>query len=356
LRKAFFLIHLYVGLTFGLLASVIGLTGSLMVFRHELDPPLPARAPAPDVCSPQKWVERARSSFPSHTAQTLNYPADPAGSIEVWFKDDPMRAYIDPGTGELLGSRNEDETFFGRLFKLHTEFLSGDKGHTLAGLTGIGLIVMCLSGLVVWWPRKNQKVRDHLRVKCKAGFKRANYDLHRAAGFFACFFLLLIATTGVALAFPDPAQALFFRVAGKPKPPAKPKASKAEKQLPLDELVSVAQEEIPDAKVRRIVLPIKPGDPLLVRLKRPGELHPNGMNYVYLDPSNGRVLRIDRDSGGHLGQQAMNMRYPLHTGIWAGTLSRVLQCVVGLTPTLLMVTGTIMWWKRRKRVTKPKAA
>ncbi|NJP12192.1 MAG: PepSY domain-containing protein [Leptolyngbyaceae cyanobacterium RU_5_1] len=39
---------------------------------------------------------------------------------------------------------------------------------------------------------------------------------------------------------------------------------------------------------------------------------------------------------------------PVHLGTFGGLPTRILYVFVGLAPLLLLVTGSVMWWHRRK--------
>jgi uncharacterized iron-regulated membrane protein len=101
--------------------------------------------------------------------------------------------------------------------------------------------------------------------------------------------------------------------------------------------------------LRRVSFPAKPGAPVVVRKRLPGDLHPNGMSYVFLDPHTGNVLRVDRAADASRGQRLVNLRYPLHIGHWGGMATRLLHALAGLMPSLLFVTGCRLWWNRKLR-------
>ena len=44
---------------------------------------------------------------------------------------------------------------------------------------------------------------------------------------------------------------------------------------------------------------------------------------------------------------------PLHFGYFGGLVTKILWFILGLTPGVLALTGTWMWWKRRSRATSP---
>ncbi|MEH7464631.1 PepSY-associated TM helix domain-containing protein [Bacillus thuringiensis] len=45
---------------------------------------------------------------------------------------------------------------------------------------------------------------------------------------------------------------------------------------------------------------------------------------------------------------------PLHTGMFGGVFTKVLYVIAGLTPSILMFTGTYMWLHKKKNKRKLK--
>ena len=352
-RRAVFLVHL------GLVSVLLGLSGSLLVFRHEIDAAL-----QPDLfkVEPQSTkvnlaiiADRVERAYPNIQIGTIDVPGENDRAIQFWMKRGSMRVHADPYSGRLLGEREADASFMGWLFQVHTKLFIGEAGEKVAGFSGLALVLLSISGLVVWWPRKNQRFRDGLHIKSTKSAKRFNYDLHRSVGFWACGFLGLIGLSGAALVFPDQAKAVAYGVLSRDQAPTKPKLTSGRISKPLSELLQAANAAMPEGEVARVVLPGKPTDPLIVRKRTSNELHPNGMNYIYVDPQSGNVLRVDRDSGKNPALIVMNLRYPVHIGRYAGTASRLLHVMAGLCPLLLAITGFRIWRTRtlgkRRRLT-----
>jgi uncharacterized iron-regulated membrane protein len=350
LRRAIYLIHLYLGLSLGLVTVVLGLTGSLLVFRHEIDaalsPSLILVEPGRARLGPAELVSRVEAAYPDDQIKTLNVPSDSRHAVEFWMKRDAIKVYVDPYSGKVLGDRKDDRSLMGWIFKVHTELFSGHTGETVAGVSGLALVMLAATGLIVWWPRKRQKIVAGLKVKFGAGAKRTTYDLHRAVGFWACALLSLIGATGAALVFPDQAKAISYLVFAGQGAPGKPNSTQGTSK-PVADLIASALTAMPEGEISRLMFPAKAGEPFIIRKRTPNEIHPNGMNYVFVDPVTAKVLRVDRDNGENPALSAMNLRYPLHIGLYAGNVSRVLHALVGLTPSLLAVTGVLVWWNRR---------
>lgn len=357
MRRWIFNLHLIVGLTAGLLVSLIGLTGSLLVFRHEIDRALyPALFHAAPVSTDfperqitfEETIRRVSAAYPKAKIQLLLPARTPGDSDEVWLKKPQARVFVDPATGKLLGSLDPGHSPTDTLFALHTTLLEGDSGENVVGVGGLCLLFLSLSGLIVWWPKRRHNLGQHLTIKWSASAIRRNYDLHRAAGFYASVLLTLSALTGTGLAFSEPVTAALYRWTGTPQP-KKPTSSAepaAPKDIPLDRIARYAEAALPEARLIRIALPAKAGAPVVVRMRFPDELHPNGMNNLYFTPGTGRLLRIDDSRHAPPVQHLLNLRYPLHVGVWAGLVSRILLSLLGLMPALLFVTGVRMWWIR----------
>jgi uncharacterized iron-regulated membrane protein len=142
LRNCIFFIHLAVGATLALYIILMSLTGSLIVYRNELER-IPSLVPFID------WV-------------------------------------VD----------------------LHENLLFGQNGRLVNGIGAIGLTLLILTGIVVWWPGINNW-RRALTLNWRASFARFNWDLHSAMGFWGLLFVLMWGLSGFYFAFPNTVNALF---------------------------------------------------------------------------------------------------------------------------------------------------
>ena len=231
----------------------------------------------------------------------------------------------------------------------YTELLAGETGKTVLGIGGLLLLGLCVTGLVLWWPR-NGKISQGFTVRWSARRKRLNFDLHRVSGFYASLLLLLTASTGAAFVFNKTATGFIDTVTASAPRAAPPRALPSPKGTParaLDSLLQQADRVLP-APTTWVSLPQSPQAPLVVRKKLPQETHPNGRNFVYLNQYTGKVVQIEHALSAPFGTRVFNTFYPLHIGAIGGTPTRILQVVAGLAPTLLLVTGFVMWKSRKK--------
>ena len=74
-------------------------------------------------------------------------------------------------------------------------------GKAVVGVTTLLLVVILVSGLVIWIPRTRKALKHRLKVSCNKGWRRFWYDSHVALGFYAALFLLVMALTGLTWSF-----------------------------------------------------------------------------------------------------------------------------------------------------------
>jgi uncharacterized iron-regulated membrane protein len=156
-RRALFQIHLWSGIGVGLYVFVIGLTGSVLMFREELagsDPHLAAvaEAGAPAVGIPAV-VASARAARPGGELLGVYAPSGPREPFIAWVQENDAiePVVVHPATGAILGVRRQ-HAWLAWLQDLHFYLLGGDTGLAVNGAGGLLLLAMGLTGLVIWWP------------------------------------------------------------------------------------------------------------------------------------------------------------------------------------------------------------
>lgn len=372
LRRWSLFLHRWVGLAAGLPIAVIGLTGSLLVYRgaleravhpHLYDVSAPVdSAPA----TPGRALDRVRRENPEPRATSIQMPAAPDDPYVVWHGSahGAEKTYVDPGTGRVLGVRPGGSDPVRALFDLHVNLMGGEAGATAVGVLGLLLLLASATGIVVWWPRAGSWLQA-LTVHLGGSSRRVNYDLHRAGGFWTVLYLALLAATGSGLIFYGAAGDLLNRATGSSPPPAPPPSSAppaaagadsgsapaAVAAGRVDSVWRAVRDRAPEGEVTFISLPAGPRDAISVRLRLPSELHPVGRSFAYADRWSGDLLRVDRQPEMDAGPRLLHALYPLHIGDFelgpvppAGV--RAVWALLGVTPALLVVTGFLVWYRR----------
>jgi uncharacterized iron-regulated membrane protein len=209
LRKAIFQLHLWCGIGLGLYVFLISLTGSVLVYRNEL---YRAVTPEPIVVTAsgarltdQELKRTATRAYPGYTVLVISRPPDPDQAVSVSLKGSAgsKSRLFNPYTGADLG----DSVPFGiwavsRLLALHDDLLGGATGRKVNGLGAILVMVLALTGMVVWWPGI-RTWRRSLTVPRNVGWQRVVWSLHGVIGFWSLGFLLIFGLSGAYLSSPE---------------------------------------------------------------------------------------------------------------------------------------------------------
>lgn len=353
MRRYVALMHRYLGLAIGAFLLLSSLTGSAIVFNKSIDgwmnPELLQVVPQPRTTSLDTIVRNVREAVPDKKAHLLFMPQTSSQALEIWFRDDDLRAYANPYTGDILGVRDATDSLMGFLVDLHIHLLSGDTGERIIGWAGVGAIVLSLLGVWLWWPKRS-RWKQAFAVKWHAAPIRVWLDVHKLVGIFAVAFIILTAFTGASLALYDviTERALIILTGEGTRLPAPRSRFSEGSHAPLSAMLAHAESIFPEGRVTRITLPMQPNSAVLVRVRLEGEVHQFGRTFLWFDQYDGSMLRIDNALQANLATRIQSWLYPLHTGFYGGLPTRLLQVLVGLSLFLLTVSGGWVWWKGYK--------
>lgn len=107
-RNALFQIHLWLGIIIGVYFLVIGLTGSLIVYKKELEramiPSLVHVAPQSARASFQAMYDSVRQAYPKASiSNVFLYPEGTSWSFRLSQDKERIQVYVDPYTAKVLG-------------------------------------------------------------------------------------------------------------------------------------------------------------------------------------------------------------------------------------------------------------
>jgi len=359
LRALLVWVHKYMGLFLGLLLSITGISGSMVVFDRELDEML-----APDTVNFETATALAsfdlafanateavnNGSAPTRIAlgrhlgapHIIRFPAleGAAGPLEV---------SIDPGTSEVTAIRNWGEYPVTWFYSLHLSFLTGEMGKLLVGVMGICLLFFSISGMVIWWPKKGAWKRA-FTIKTNGGPFRLNFDLHKTIGIYFIPLFLMLSITGIEIVWHEPVHKLVALVLPV-EDPVVPVSTGDPQGSPIlvDDLAEKAMAVFPDSRINRIYLPGSDTAPYVFTFTHPDDAWTEySVTSLYFDQYDGALLNVWDGRDKSAGTVMLNWFFPLHNGDALGLVGRILVFISGLLPAVLFGTGVYMWWRKRK--------
>jgi uncharacterized iron-regulated membrane protein len=217
-RKVLFQAHLWTGIASGLYVVMICLTGSVLVYRNEL---YRTFSPSPKVVTSagaaltvQELTGAAQRAYPTFQVTDVRPGEAENHAVEMTLTRDGERLHrlFHPFTGEDLGNPlPAGFRFTAWLLDLHDNLLAGNTGRRVNGIGAVLLVLLCLTGAVIWWPG-SRSWRRSLMIDLRSQSKRLTWRMHSALGFWFFGFILLWGVTGAYLAFPDAFAAVFDRL------------------------------------------------------------------------------------------------------------------------------------------------
>src|ERR1019366_165531 len=352
MKKLLLTLHLYVGLTAAFFLICVSLSGAIIAFEPELNrtfhPELTIVSPA---AQPMNWDEfRARvdQQSPGWKLVRFYFPDQPDWSTYVRLRNVATHkirhVYVNQYTGAILGSTEDGSNWILKVHDLHVNFLSGKVGNQIVTRSTIGLLLLSLSGIVLWWPRKI------FRFRRGTPLPRFNRDLHLSVGFWSSLAMFGFAVTGLGLHYQT---GKLLDLLNTPK---------AAITMPghgtsIEGMLATARETLPGAAIPRLLLSEKKGDPVFLYMRFPEDKTPAGRSFTTLDPKTGAVLSVGSSRTAPLMQTALvQWTREIHTGTLFGLPSKVLAVCFALMLSVLALTGPLMWLNKLRAAARGRKA
>lgn len=347
--KQVFSFHHWLGLIAGTFLLISSITGSLLVFHHEIDEAQFADVATLD--SPARELnidnsfERILQLHPGADIRMPDFPKAEDQALKYEIRKEGKREWIfvHPQSGKTLATFNRaDRRFVHLMLELHYMLLAGEVGKVLVLLGGVALFGLSISGLFLY--RKSiVKVllfRQRISLKSRRSFFSS---LHRVVGVWSLLFNLLICVTGTWISFTIVQAAFSSSSAAAQEPAAGP--------VSIDKALNQLRKEHPEFEINYLVLPAQGRNKLTVlgRLQDDPAIYGPTLSAVQLNPATGEIDQ--RSFGRDLAWQQLVLKVfkPLHFGDFGGMGLKVLYAFFGIFPGLLAVSGFLLWCFRPQK-------
>jgi uncharacterized iron-regulated membrane protein len=382
--------HRWGSFALGALLLVVVISGVILVLDPEIEqvthPSLYDTDPGPARLAPGQALAVVHKELPEFDTTGASI-YDNRGAWEVHSPANGDVARVDDTDGRLLGTINREHGLMAFIANLHEcgftceemsgyiPFLAkpaqiwgfdltlgneGNWGGFILAVSGILLLLLVVTGLVIWWPRRGQFKRG-LKVRRGKGRYKLNYDLHKVVGFVALPALAIWAITGINFELPKQTEGAFYAVTPGSAPPdsiyefeSKPGSGPG---VSLSEAIEDARGAAPSGS--RLVSVSIP------EASEKGSYYEmwfaHGIDtYAYGDYPGNYGVYVDRYSGkAHqyfpnpandtvTNNFMQNWAGAIHMGELVGWIPRLGWILFGLTPLLLAITGTVTWVMRRR--------
>ncbi len=373
-------LHRWLGLITGIVVLILSITGCLFTFQQEISEwVLHDTFYADEV--PEDQQHLPIEELQSRAADALDVDQLPYGittyknpernwsamyyeaGVDSWFYFGSMKAYktayINPYDGEIEGVVNEKKDFFQIVKGIHWSLLLATPiGQPIVVWSTVIFMVLLISGMILWWPKKWNKSGKQKSFKIKWGstWRRVNYDLHNVLGFYFLVLSLIIGFTGLYWYFPFAQKSLHFLGTGEyalPEGPSEKIVSAIPEKddpasVPMEQAYNKAWSEYPKAYSIALVAPVDSQSTIRATVRPDGQTY-YGRSYLEFDQYSGEMLAAARYEEKNAGEKLVAMNYDIHIGAIGGLPGKIIAFIASLICASLPVTGFIIWWDRKKR-------
>jgi uncharacterized iron-regulated membrane protein len=348
LRRTWFQVHKWLGLTLALLVTPISLTGAALVWHDALDGALipERRTNAQAVLPPSAYADAARAlAAPGERLLSLSFPEGSGAVVATLARPvegagRPVRTllHLDPSSARLLDRSASNEGVVRVLHVLHGSLMIPGAGRQVVGWIGVAMLISALTGLWLWWP---------VRGGFRRGFRwnrqpTTSGNLHHLGGFWIALPLAVLSFTGAWISFP----AFFAQVSGDAPPASAAERARRSAPAPLEQTALspggaiAAAERFAPGELAAIGWPTQPKAEWKVSYRRDG-----GLAEVLVDDSTGTATAPKPPQP----ETTARLMRRIHDGTGMGRLWQSIIFMGGIVPAMLGITGALMWLNVRKR-------
>ncbi len=410
LRQVIFWLHLVTGILAGLVIGVMSVTGVLLAFERQIvafaerdvrtvQPP----ASGESRLALDDLVTKARAAVPEGRLSGVMLRADPTATLAVNFGRE-RTVFVHPYTGAVLGEGAKTlRHFFHMVTDWHrwlgTEGESRDIGRAITGACNTAFVIMVVTGVYLWWPRRwtRQVLQAVMVPNLGLRGKPCDWNWHNTAGFWSASVLICITLTGLVMSY-QWANDLLYTLTGNVPPPRPPGAaegrsaaadsrrsgggpgvagsspdggagrqSRAEGQASrerqgrtgeageagptpqhagLEALFAVAVQQAPHWQSMTVRVPQRGALQLTVTLEEARALHPYPRSILTLDAVTAAIVKWEPYANYNLGRTLRAWVRPVHTGEAGGVVGQMVAALASACGVLLVWTGLALAWRR----------
>ena len=386
LHEFLLLLHRWTGVGSALFLIIVGLTGSVLAFRSQIDrllnPQLHAAVqPGRQPLDLATFAERAEAADPhcrpgyysieeDQVVMAMGARTDPATGKPYQLGYDHL--IFDPWTGNALarlpmrGPGSWRTRVLPFVYDLHTSLATRtNTGWTIVGIVALIWTLDSFVGFYLTFPRGAnrfwQRWRQAWKIKFGASAMRVNFDLHRAGGLWLWPLLFIFGWSSVMLGLPQvyaPVTKAFFDYRGfddsmqqltLPKPLETPKLDWRTAQAAGERIMAeqaVQHHFTIERPYGMAYIDIYGAYTYGVRSSL--DLRGHGWDTtVLIDGNTGQMRSVDLPRGQHMGNTVSTLLWGIHYADLRDCLPyRIFICLFGLFLVMLSVTGVYIFWKK----------
>ncbi|MCV9928037.1 PepSY domain-containing protein [Flavobacterium sp. LS1R49] len=361
-KKKIRFIHKWLGLTSGLIVFIISVTGCIFCFQDEIKDITRKewRFVTPQdkmYIMPSVLQKETKKLVPDAKVSLIAYHGpDRTAVAYAYNKTDSFYLYFNPYSGKYLKTENPKTDFFIIVEYIHLYLLLPDYiGKHIIGSATIIFVLLLITGIIQWWPKRKNDIKRSLSVKWSAKWRRVNYDWHRVSGLYISLVVLILALTGLVFTYEWMGDGVYkaFNFGGNREIETKSPvidSTKFDKNniLAVDKALIETMKLQPQDKMFFVSIPQSKNETINTGAY-PHSLRFDHQSNYHFHPKDGKLIQSDPFEKKSLGLQVVEMNYGIHTGQILDLPGKIIAFIASLIATALPVTGFIIWYGRNKK-------
>jgi uncharacterized iron-regulated membrane protein len=366
-KKKIRFLHKWLGLISGLIVFIVSITGCIFCFHDEIKDITrkewrlvePQNKP---FIPPSVLLGKAKEILPSYKSSMISYYGKDRSAIVYAYSDiGSLYLYFNPYTGKHLKIENPENDFFIIVEHIHLYLLLPDYiGKHIVGGATIIFIILLITGIIQWWPKRKSDIKRSFSVKWTAKWRRVNYDWHNTSGFYISIIVAIIAITGLTFTYEWVGDGIYktFNLGGDKNfetkaPVIDTTKFETNKVIAIDRAFMQTMQLQQKAGMFYVTIPQQKGD-IISAGAYPHTLRYDHQSNYYFHPENGKLIESQPYHKKTLGLQIVEMNYGIHTGQILDLPGKIIAFIVSLLAAALPITGFMIWYgrknKRRKKL------
>ncbi len=354
MRKKLYKWHSFGALIAILPLFIISITGSILVFKVELDSLLMPEKMTVDSGSPMQrmsldsLMSTVKSQYSSYEIGSWEIFDDHQRTDTAYLiqhqSNDWFKLYINQYTGELLSTPvglSDDLTDW--LLDLHFKLLLETNGMFLGAIVSLLLLFLGISGIILYrnfWS-------NFFTLRFKQAKRIFFSDLHKMVGISSSPIIIILAFTGAYWNISEVVHEVSEHIIEEPYIINKTLYNQS---LSIQQLHDNNKNHIKDFQATYLLMPYEPKMNITFygKVDSGNPLNSNYSSTVTFDKESGKMLvaqDVRSASGLHVTVDSFRK---LHFGHFAGLTSKVIWCTLGLSPVLLAISGLYLYWYRNR--------
>ncbi|MDO8926359.1 MAG: PepSY-associated TM helix domain-containing protein [Sideroxyarcus sp.] len=377
MRKAFVLIHRWIGLAILLFIAVAAITGTILAFDKELDRWLNDDwyyvEPQGRRMTVDELIPIAEQYYPGRTVTNARIEDDPTRSAEFSLLMQGgvsnesagvfatvtkyQNIFINPYTGVVLGGRAKGDAGLDRrhlipfLTKLHYTWYAGSFGKWVIGIAALIWLLDHFWAVYLSFPNATSWKKS-FQFRWGQGGHKLNFDMHRSGSMWTLPILLVLALTSVYLNLGPQFKWIVNKFSPLTVVECTCHVDLSKKwsgtTVSWENAINLAREVKPDLTVGSMMF-LPDTRKFVVSMKGPDDLtSESGMTKVYINATNGALMHVHDRSMETAGDTFVKWMLPLHNGRIFGLFGQIIILLSGIVITIICVTGYLIYAKKAK--------